>query len=202
MWKMGITKTLVTILILTLVSASALGQGQKAPDSQNDTFEIFRNIKTSTQIKVGVKLSFDSEVLARYGDGQILTGRLESYRNGVLMFKPEVSGADPIRVPVDQVNWVMVNQGQEHHALAGGLIGLGIGLVVAVSAKNDSAGLDEISSEMTKGIAITIAGVGLGAAIGSNIRSNSWEMVYEDYSNSSLQKESGGEYQVAFGFSF
>ena len=206
MWKQVFIKVIVIVMVTTLGWTSAIGQEEAAALSLDAKNVLYRGIATGARVRLQVGPGFDGEALGNQGSEGFLTGTLESYRDGVLVFQPQQSDADVVRVPMENVQSLYVSQGKSGHALGGAVVGLALGFMVAMATQNTPDESDEFLGDMGEkigmGIAITVAGTLVGAGVGSAIKSEDWKMVYEEPAGSSLQNSLPGAYQVALGFSF
>jgi hypothetical protein len=136
-------------------------------------------------------------------------GTLESYRDGVLVFTPEHSDGSPISVPLDQIRSLDVDHGKPDHTTEGMLIGLAVGLGVAIATQSGPSEcegfmceMDESATRVGTGVAITLVGMLFGAGIGSTISTEDWQRVYDKHDTGAARGRRFRECEVAFGIRF
>lgn len=211
MLNLGFIFMVVASITLAIGFTSALGQEGEANFTHQIDTGICKGIENGDRIRIGVK-SINDQELSDYAEEEgTITGNLVSCGDGVLviMIDDSRSSSSPVRIPVDQLDWLEVSQGRSGHASIGAAIGMLTGMVVGVSLQREEAQKEwlEIMSKdeyqnAARIVGGAVGGLIVGAIVGSLIRSENWEKVFEDHSINLQGDKSMGEYQVAFGFSF
>jgi hypothetical protein len=209
MWRKVVIKTVVTLIVMALGWASVLGQEVETSLSLNPNNFLCNHVESGARIRLLVAPALDPEVSEIQGGENTLTGTLESCKDGVLGVQPKKSETEVILIPSESVQWLEVSQGKSGHALEGALLGLVLGLSVAVATQSGPSdcegflcGMDEIGERIAIGTGITLAGILAGVAIGSSIGSEEWERVYDEELHGYFHNRLPGEHRVAVGFSF
>jgi hypothetical protein len=153
-----------------------------------------------------VNSDFVSDAYGTQGEEDILTGKLESCENGVLLLK---RGADVVQVPVETMQSLYVSQSRSSHALEGAAIGFTSGILLAVAIQSGGSesdgfmsGMNDFEEKIGLSIGITLVGTLAGVAIGSAMVDEDWKRIYDDNVGGAFRQGPSGEYQVAIGFSF
>lgn len=206
MWKLGIVNVFAAVMAITC--APVLGQEVEASGSYSAKEDICKGIETGARIKIGVKPGTNQDALRSQDEEHTLTGTIASCGDGVLFIKPQESGEELVRVPLEELEWMQMSQGKSNHAQTGAMVGMFAGLIVGISSMRPDTSSDEFIDfndeiqNATRVVGGALGGLVVGAIIGTFIGSEKWEKVYEGSSLSFLGNHSTGEYQVAFGCSF
>ena len=211
MWKNGFIMAAVIVMFMARGGTSVLAQEESNSPPLKVRSKCANGVQSGARIMLQIDPDSDSAVSGSRGqkDGY-LRGKLVSCSEGTLVLRPQSSNENDIRIPIKDVRSLYVSESGSSHALGGASIGLAIGLVVAlvtqggpVECEGMLCGLDEGINKMVNGIAITLGGTIFGFAIGRNIKgSDDWTRVYGEKWESSFERSSREEYQVAAGFSF
>jgi len=208
MWKLiGITAGVIP-WTLFIIFTPCSGQTPETAGIQFGYENYCSELDAGERIRVTIPVQQDSNLEGYSVEEEVLTGTFQSCGDGMLVIKPEKSGADPLSIALEDIRWLQVSQGRSGHTLPGALVGLAVGFVISVAAQTNHhqdeflGGLEDMEDNVTRGIGITVGTTILGAAIGSVIGSEQWQGVNAMNWSTSLSSGGNGDYQVVVSYSF
>lgn len=208
MWGRIWTGGTIIVAVMIVSWDSATGQVVDPTVSLYVRNELCGDIEPGSKVRLHVGSGYESEDSKASEGETVLTGTLESCRDGVLILRPAKTGADSVLVPVEYVLSLEVSQGSPSYVLQGAGIGLLVGLGISLAAQTDHhqdeflGGLSDMEDNINRGVGITIVTTLVGGAIGAALGSENWTSVYNAQVGGSYGSGQRGDYQVAVGFSF
>ena len=199
-----------TIIFVAMIMSwdSAIGQVVDPTVSLYVRNELCGDIEPGSKVRLLVGSGHNSDDLEASEVETVLTGTIETCRDGVLILRPARTGADSVLVPLEHVLSLEVSHGKSSYVLQGAGIGLLVGLGISMAAQTDHhedeflGGLSDMEDNINRGVGITIVTTLVGGVMGAALGSEKWDSVYNLQVGGSYGSGQQGEYQVAVGFSF